>query len=406
MLKVGSLFAGIGGLEYGLEKAGGFKTVWQVEIDPFCQKVLEKHWKDTTIYGDITKVDFRTVEHVDVLCGGFPCQDLSVAGKRAGIIEGKRSRLWEEFARAISEIRPRIAIVENVPGLVGWFDIFARPTPSDDGISINGSKIRKGSGWSPEIAVRIGEVFRVEAEQRQGIAKVIGDFSKIGYDAEWFTLRASDFGAPHRRERVFIVAHSNSGRGSGKEGLRKCDMRGNESQEQNDNTFKADKGCGVIAHARISINSSSERCGSGFSDRQERQVLHFEKRKDEEDKSERSGRVAGTGEGDSDATDTYGEGLEGRQRKSGERSEYGSRTGEMWKQNWIEVATRFCRVDAGLPVELDGFKLSKAGHRVERLKSLGNAVVPAVAEHIGRMIMDYESNRIRKGDEPKKEGTV
>ena len=115
-LTVGSLFSGIGGFDLGLERAG-FKIEFQVEIDPYCQRVLAKHWPNVTRYGDITAMDWTTVQPVDLLCGGFPCQDLSFAGKRAGI-DGARSGLWSEYVRAIRHLRPRYVLVENVPGLL------------------------------------------------------------------------------------------------------------------------------------------------------------------------------------------------------------------------------------------------------------------------------------------------
>ena len=115
-MRAGSLFSGIGGFDLGLERAG-FTISWQVEIDPYCQRVLAKHWPNVTRYGDITAMDWTTVQPVDLLCGGFPCQDLSFAGKRAGI-DGARSGLWSEYVRAIRHLRPRYVLVENVPGLL------------------------------------------------------------------------------------------------------------------------------------------------------------------------------------------------------------------------------------------------------------------------------------------------
>src|SRR3990167_1062601 len=104
-LTVGSLFSGIGGIDLGLERTGGFETRWFVEWESFCQAVLKKHWPSVPCYGDITKIDFTKLERVDVLCGGFPCQDISIAGKGAGIKEGTRSGLWFHYLRAIREIR-------------------------------------------------------------------------------------------------------------------------------------------------------------------------------------------------------------------------------------------------------------------------------------------------------------
>lgn len=161
MLTVGSLFAGIGGIDLGLESTGGFKTRWFCEIDLFCRETLAHHWPDLPIYGDITKQDWSEVEPVDMLCGGFPCQDVSTAGKGAGIEEGTRSGLWFEFRRAIRALRPGLILVENVTGIL--------------------------------------------VRGRLGI--VLGCLAEDGYDAEWTVLSACQFGAPHARERVFIVAH-------------------------------------------------------------------------------------------------------------------------------------------------------------------------------------------------------
>src|ERR1700753_2144421 len=111
-MRVLDLFSGIGGFSLGLERAG-HQTVAFCEIDPFCRKVLKKHWPDVPIHEDITMLDGKQYAgRVDIICGGFPCQDLSAAGKRTGI-EGKRSGLWSHYARIISEIRPKYVIVEN-----------------------------------------------------------------------------------------------------------------------------------------------------------------------------------------------------------------------------------------------------------------------------------------------------
>lgn len=157
-MKVLDLFSGIGGFSLGLERAG-MKTVAFCEIDPFCRKVLKKHWPDVPIFEDVRTLTYEQVGPVDVICGGFPCQDISVAGKGAGI-DGERSGLWKEYARLIGEIRPRYVIVENVAALLG-----------------------------------------------RGLGRVLGDLAEIGYDAEWHCIPASAVGAPHRRDRVWIVAN-------------------------------------------------------------------------------------------------------------------------------------------------------------------------------------------------------
>lgn len=154
----GSLFSGIGGLDLGLERAGMICR-WQVEIDPFCLRLLEKRWPKVKRYEDIRSIKHETLERVDLIAGGFPCQDVSHAGPRIGI-DGPRSGLWREFDRIICYLRPRLVLVENVTGLLD-----------------------------------------------RGIERVLGDLAEIGYDAEWDCISACAFGAPHPRERVFVLAY-------------------------------------------------------------------------------------------------------------------------------------------------------------------------------------------------------
>lgn len=165
-LKVLDLFSGIGGFSLGLERSGGFETVAFCEIDPFCQKVLKKHWPNVPIFDDVRGLTGGQVGTIDVITGGFPCQDLSTAGKQAGLT-GNRSGLWSEIARLISNIRPRYAIVENVANL------------------LSGPSEQRGR-W---------------------FGRVLGDLAECGYNAEWENIPASAVGAPHRRERVWIVAY-------------------------------------------------------------------------------------------------------------------------------------------------------------------------------------------------------
>src|SRR5581483_9685057 len=121
-MSIGSLFSGIGGLELGLERAGLGPVRWQVEIDPFRRSVLERHWPRVRRFSDVRFVGKRDLDPVDIICGGFPCQDLSSAGKRAGLT-GPRSRLWFEFARVVAEMRPPWVVVENVSSGAGsWVD--------------------------------------------------------------------------------------------------------------------------------------------------------------------------------------------------------------------------------------------------------------------------------------------
>tara|TARA_R110000822_G_scaffold26609_1_gene80034 strand:- start:638 stop:1471 length:834 start_codon:yes stop_codon:yes gene_type:complete len=165
MYKIGSLFSGIGGFELGLERAIPSETIWQVEQDKFCQSILKKHWPNAKIYDDVRNIKKENVEVPDIICGGFPCQDLSVAGKQGGI-QGEKSGLWWEMWRIISELsegrKKPIVVLENVSNII-----------------------------------------------RLGGREVLGSLAQIGYNAEWTTIRASDFGAPHRRERWFCVAYPN-----------------------------------------------------------------------------------------------------------------------------------------------------------------------------------------------------
>ena len=162
MATFGSLFAGIGGIDLGLERAG-WECRWQVEWDAYCQRVLAKHWPDVPRYGDITTVDWSGVERVDLLAGGFPCQPVSGAGKRQA--QADERWLWPEFARAVRALRPRLVLVENVTNL----------------LAING-----GSAFG----------------------EVVGDLAALGYDVQWDCVPAAAVGALHERDRVWIVAYA------------------------------------------------------------------------------------------------------------------------------------------------------------------------------------------------------
>lgn len=157
-MTVGSLFSGIGGFDLGFERAG-YDVRWQVEINPFCRAVLRRHWPDARRYADVRRVGAHNLEPVDVICGGFPCQDISPAGSRVGI-DGQRSGLWKEFARIVGQLRPSYVVVEN----------------------------------SADLLIR-------------GMGRVVGDLASLGYDAEWEVVSACALGAPHTRERVFLVAY-------------------------------------------------------------------------------------------------------------------------------------------------------------------------------------------------------
>ncbi len=181
-LRIGSLFTGYGGLDDGVRRAVGGTVAWVSDIDPGACKILAHHHPDTPNLGDITGIDWSTVEPVDVLTGGFPCQDVSIAGRRAGIRPGTRSGLWEHFAYAIDQLRPRLVVIENVRGLLSTTahsDV--EPCPLCVGDDTDGAL--------------------------RALGAVLGDLADIRYDTVWHGLRAADVGAPHARFRVFVVAY-------------------------------------------------------------------------------------------------------------------------------------------------------------------------------------------------------
>lgn len=154
----GDLFSGIGGFSLALQWAG-MKTAWMVEIEPYCQKILRQNFPGIPIYEDIRKLDYSTVPPIDGLCGGFPCQPFSVAGRKRGKEDARN--LWPEYLRAIKELRPRYILAENVPGL--------------------------NNGYLDEI---------------------LSDLEDEAYEAWTFNIPACSFEAPHRRERIWIVAYA------------------------------------------------------------------------------------------------------------------------------------------------------------------------------------------------------
>jgi DNA (cytosine-5)-methyltransferase 1 len=160
VLRIGSLFSGIGGLDLGLERSGLGKVIWNAEILPRCRKILKKHWPEAKQFINIKEVTKESADSVDLLCGGFPCQDISRAGKQEGIA-GSKSKLWKEYYRVIQELRPKLVIIENVSDLI-----------------------------------------------RLGLADILQDLAQIGYDAQWSCLSACTVGHTHTRERMFIIAYS------------------------------------------------------------------------------------------------------------------------------------------------------------------------------------------------------
>lgn len=180
-LRIGSLFSGYGGLDLAAANVFNGKVVWHCEWDAAPSKILEHRFPGVPNFRDVSLVDFTQVEPVDILTGGFPCQDLSLAGKRAGLKEGTRSGLWIEFARAIDELKPKYVIAENVRGL----------------LSATADHSLEFCPWC--MGDTDGEpVLRA-------LGAVLGSLADLGYDARWTGVRAADAGAPHNRFRVFIL---------------------------------------------------------------------------------------------------------------------------------------------------------------------------------------------------------
>lgn len=268
-MRIGSLFSGIGGLELGLEAALGAETLWQCEADPYARAVLERHWPDAERYDDV-KTMVRP-PYVDLICGGFPCQDISNAGKRKGI-HGEKSRLWFEFARIIGEVQPKYVVIENVAALAS-----------------------------------------------RGLNIVLGDLACFGYDAEWSVVSAESVGAPHRRNRLFVLAW-------------RSDANGQRFQE------------------RPQLDSQPECGGEACQPR---------------------GYTGGLCDEVADAN------LQGLEERQGVRGNDGAKLATAFRSGWWSAEPAIRRVVDGLLSRLDRRK------RVARLRCLGNAVVPQVSYRVG-----------------------
>lgn len=181
-LTIGALFHGYGGLELGLAEVLDVELAWYAEYDKAASKVGAHHHPGIPNLGDVTKVDWASVPHIDILTGGSPCQDLSHAGKRAGMTAGTRSNLWVQMREAIAVLRPRLVVWENVRGaLSASADSDLEPCPGCMGDPDDGAVLR-------------------------ALGRVLGDLADLGYDARWYGLRAADVGAPHGRFRIFLFA--------------------------------------------------------------------------------------------------------------------------------------------------------------------------------------------------------
>lgn len=362
------LFSGIGGFALAALPVWGseYENVGFCEIDRYCQELLKIRFPGAKIYDDI-----KTLEHkgeVDIITGGFPCQPFSQAGKRNGTEDDRH--LWPYMLKVIAEVKPTWVIGENVFGIasmaVGQSEADVE-SETDNADGDNGESGADGVLWT-----------------------VINDLEQIGYAVQTFVIPACGVNAPHKRDRVWIIANARHGNG---EGAAECGEHERENRQGNAVKLERPVKCNVTG---IDTNTTSKRPDLGQCNRGERYVQDHE-RTATEDNTERNGLQRGTGEISSDVANSTEQGGKcGKSGKSGKQTQPKkellgrNNTGE-WHKNWLEVATRLCGVDDGLPAGLDGFKLSKAGHRVARLKGLGNAIVPQVVIEIMKCIKQIDS---------------
>ncbi len=338
-MKFGSLFSGIGGLDLGLERAG-MTCSWQVEIDPFCTKVLNKHWPHVPKFGDIRNVGKQNIETVDLIAGGFPCQPFSVAGKRRGTEDDRH--LWPEMLRVISELRPTWVIAENVPGIIPIF-----------------------------------------------LYQALFDLAREGYEALPIVLPACGFDAPHLRYRLFIIAYDVKGRRERK-GVPVRSRRQDKTQTDISGSGKvlayANRGFGQLKKKALRPRGDPPELGGEYvsdsdSKRSQKREGQNTKRAGENKRTEFD-RGGGEPRLVPNAKQIGRDELEpsvsrGEERKgASDQAANGGITGG--RARWLP--------EPGVGRVADGFP-----GRVDRLKSLGNAVVPQVAEHIGRMIMNINN---------------
>jgi len=375
--KVLDLFSGIGGFSLGMEKTGGFETVAFCEIEPFCHKVLKKHWQDVPIYNDIKELTYEKMQadgiEPTVITGGFPCQDISVAGEQKGII-GERSSLWSEYARLIEDVQPTWAIIENVPTL-----------------------------------------------RSKGLALVLQNLSEIGYNAEWHCIPCSTVGGLHRRDRIWIIAYPMEnprctfGQRSFIEGENEDEVgEGNANQYQrSSSTSRDDRRTqeteeGNVGNTKHNGSSTSEVKGS-----YEEAVPGREKRQNQAVKSEGtnirgtisqsivSNRTVSNSmckglEGSKQDANHSGQSEEGNEVTSRSASESSGIRGEpkhIVTREQIERFAQYAKTQWTTEPKLDRVAYG-ISNRVHRLKGIGNAVVPQIPQFLGESILNFEKENI------------
>ncbi len=354
----GSLFAGIGGIDLGFERCG-MQCKWQVEINDYAQKVLAKHWPKVHRERDIRECSARNLDWVDVIAGGFPCQDISYAGLGAGL-DGERSGLFFEAVRLVRELQPRAVVLENVAALL-----------------------------------------------TRGLDRVLGTLAEIGYDAEWHCIPAAYVGAPHIRDRVFVIGLQRMAQHTN--GIDECSIRKHAKLKSNatasgncdwknplQDSNVSDSRCSRVQQrgSDCQIEQGGGVMGGIFRDgTQEKPVAEEEaladtqgnrweqRRQDGRGSKERAGkgqecRSRGGGEDVADPDEHIP--CQERLQRSRKLLRVGGDTQEDFRRglsgNWA-AEPDVGRVAHGIPA------------RVDRLRGLGNAVVPQVAELVGKMVL-------------------
>jgi DNA (cytosine-5)-methyltransferase 1 len=354
-LTVGSLFSGIGGFDLGLERAG-MVIKWQVEIDDFCNKVLEKHWPKVNRYRDIKELRGDELEPVDLICGGFPCQPFSAAGKQRSKEDDRY--LWPEMLRIIRAVRPNWIIGENVAGIVSL-----------------------------------------------ALDDVLSDLENEGYACQSFIIPACAVNAPHRRDRVWIIGNAKHyGQPSSEERASGAARNRNASGEEEVCKPEGSGGAwGIPSDHEIRWQLQQE----GALEEQRGWLSNSYKQASSDTEStgtwldkRRLWRLPEQTDQPDPAPDPYCPGLqtEGTAQQTTGAFEYGNMAEgglywkptdtERWDTSWIPIAADFCRMDNGVSAGMD--RSGRKNYRAKRLKALGNAIVPQIVEIIGRAIIETE----------------
>ena len=334
------LFSGIGGFSLGLERTGGFQTVGFCDNDKKTHLVLKKHWPNVPIYDDVSTLKGSDLGTIEIITGGFPCQDLSVAGKGAGL-EGARSGLWWQFHRLIKEAQPRWVIAENVSAL-----------------------------------------------RSRGLDQVLRSLDQIGYDAEWHCIPASAVGAPHQRDRIWILAYPRHRGGREQSSWNSESIGGGSSQEakrsaNTDSTSRSGVGASSVAYSDSGLEANGGECknvaGKGFSG-------STEQGRSSTDDRERCFRGAGSS---SKNVVAYSAGIGSSRQGQFEQPIYPT---QIVTREAIEFkhgsVSDFWKVEPELGRVADGIP-----NRLDRLKQLGNSLVPQIPEMIGYAILQQERNQ-------------